>query len=249
VDLPTRNFLLIALILVPFVVLVGIHGRRREARHRRALLTNSNPAQWAFEWAAAYGWNFQPEQPLLDQRWHGESFTGSIQRSYWNVFTGQYRGRHCLVFTLRWLQGYGKELEGFDRAIYAVFLGAAGPLLTLEPGRINMPMERLTGDTDIQFESVDFNHKWNVRCYDKRFAYGFINPAVIEVLLRPDFPRGHYQVDGADLLYYAVQDLSPATILPTFDRMIDVVERVPEHIFEPYRRPGWGGPMAFRPPA
>ena len=85
------------------------------------------------------------------------------------------------------------------------------------------------GCDDIDFESAEFSKKFVVRCADKKFAYDICNPQMIDYLL--DHQDLQVEIDKNCLALFFNHRLSVDSIHPNLDRLIQIRDFFPKHVF------------------
>ncbi len=92
--------------------------------------------------------------------------------------------------------------------------------------------EHLIGGADIDFESEEFNRTFAVRCGDRRFASAFIDPQMMEILLKTG---GTIGLDTMGRYLLLSTDPLDAEVMPRLLAMAeDVLAHVPPAVWELY---------------
>jgi hypothetical protein len=85
---------------------------------------------------------------------------------------------------------------------------------------------------DIEFESEEFNRKYNVKCSEKKFANDFVDARMIEWLMRHG--DGYSFEACADQLLVAHRRLQPVEMTPLLGTAQGFSKAVPRVVFELY---------------
>jgi hypothetical protein len=197
IAVPGPVFVVVALVAIVIASYL-LHARATAGRRDRAIR----------RLAEARGWRYAANDPagLGDLRFR--SFAGAKHALVTNVITDdQGRGAvrafdYSLLFErTTWerdsLWSGGDDLLGFDRAGgpkvqksctrrrtgAVVRVDAFLPALTATPATFISRAFEGVGVSDLDFDSVEFNRKWDVRCVDERFAWLFCDASMIDVIL------------------------------------------------------------------
>ncbi len=200
--------------------------------------------------ASARGWRHQSDDPagLGDLRFL--SFSGARGAHVTNVVTpdgreARVRGFDYSLLVERVQRSTDSALVGaladdvFDvggadrsRTTYAPTRRRTGAIVRLDafcPSLIAAPAGLLrraletAGAADLDFESVEFNRNWDVRCADRRFAWLFFDASMIDLVLQLGAgvtveTFGNYVLFSRELL------VEPDDVIA----FVDLVARVPE---------------------
>jgi len=101
--------------------------------------------------------------------------------------------------------------------------------LVIKPEGIFAKIGQALGFDDIDFESVDFSKRYNVRSKDKKFAYDFCNAQMITYLLQQD--KLVIEVDSSCLALTFKGKLAVAEISPNIERIQKIRALMPNYIF------------------
>jgi hypothetical protein len=118
------------------------------------------------------------------------------------------------------------------------------PQLRLSREGLADKAEHVLGDDDIDFESEEFNRMFAVRCADRRFASAFIDPQMMELLLKTG---GAVSLDTMGrFLLLSADPLDPAVMPRLLAMAEDVLAHVPPAVWALYPRlPDSGGTESF----
>jgi hypothetical protein len=183
--------------------------------------------------AAARGWRFEAEQPLLVDRFTGPPFgLGSGRRAY-NVLYGSHDGRDLVSFDYRFetrtTQGNETRTQTHRYSVLGLSMGVPMPPLSVDPENfLDRFVGRITGQ-DIDLESEEFNRTFTVRSPDRKFASDVLNPRMMEFLLQ--HPQLGWRFESDSMLVIASGGRTPAQIDATLAVMDGITDRVPEFVW------------------
>ncbi len=206
-------------VLLAIAVLVVVLVGRKAAERRKAFIA----------YAAARGWRYEREQPLLVGRFTGAPFgIGEARRAY-NVLYGQHDGRELVSFD------YEYAVKGADgkrrRQVFSVLgLNMGVPMMPLRvdpEGWLDRFVGRFTGDIDM--ESAEFNAAFSVSCPDRKFATDVLHPRMMEYLLR--YRSFGWRFEQDSMLVFAPGARTPQQIDATITVMDGITDLVPEFVW------------------
>ncbi len=151
-----------------------------------------------------------------------------------HVFTGQHSGFSVTAGEFHY-ETHSTNAKGNRSSrshyvsIFVLHLGRNFPTLLITPEGVFSKIAQAIGYDDIDFESHEFSRAFVVRCPDKRFAYDFCNPAMIEFLL--DHRRLTLELHDDMLATSRPGKLDPARIVFEFDVLAAVRSRLPASLF------------------
>ncbi len=223
-------------ILVGFAVLLGIavlvvYLVYRKALKRRRILAT---------YAAARGWRFAADQPLLGYRFTGPPFGVGQSRRAYNAIFGIHDGRELVSFDYEYATDVthgGRSQHQVHRfTVLALRMGTYMPPLRVDPeGFLDRFVGRITGN-DIDMESEDFNRAFTVSCPDRRFASDVLHPQMMEFLLH--YRQLGWRFEQDSMLVVAQGQRDPAQIEATLAVMDGITDRVPEFVWMRLRGQG-----------
>jgi hypothetical protein len=201
-------------------------------RHRRSLNRAHKRRESFRNGAAANDWTYAPTDPKVLSEFValGGIFSLGQKRRVRNVVTGTHDGRDFVAFdyiyTTVTRSNGKKRTRTHPHGIVALALDAQGtfPTLSVTP---EGTMGRFTGaiaNTDIKFESDDFNRAFTVNCDDRKFASDVLHPRAMEVLLA--YPQVGWNFHdkylvGATFGTFSFEDIAERLI--AFDALLDTV--------------------------
>jgi len=208
-------FLVIALV----VAILGFV----QARRRRSAMT---------EYAAARGWRYVEEEPLLVDRFTGSPFGEGSGRRAFNVVYGSHDGRDFVSFDYEYRirsSGQNSSTTTYQLSVLALSMGAFMPELTVDPeGLLDRFVGRLAGN-DIDLESEDFNRAFAVSCPDRKFASDVLHPRMMEFLLQ--HPHLGWRFQGDAMLTISDGTRNIEHIDATLAVMDAITDLVPEFVW------------------
>jgi hypothetical protein len=184
-------------------------------------------------YAAAQGWRFEVEQPLLVDRFTGPPFgLGFGQRAY-NVLYGSHEGRDLVSFDYeyktRTTNGKQTTTQVHVFSVLGLSMGVLMPPLSVDPENfLDRFVGRLTGN-DIDLESDEFNRAFTVSSTDRKFASDVLHPQMMEYLLQHRELGWRFEQDS--MLMVAQGRRTPAQIEATIAVMDAITDLVPEFVW------------------
>ena len=194
-----------------------------QARRRRSAMA---------EYAAARGWRFVEDEPLLVDRFTGSPFGEGSGRRAFNVVYGSHDGRDFVSFDYEYRVrsgGQNSSTTTYELSVLALSLGALMPDLTVDPeGVLDRFVGRLAG-SDIDLESEDFNRSFSVSCPDRKFASDVLHPRMMEFLLQ--HPQLGWRFQGDAMLTVSDGTRNIEDIDATLAVMDAITDLVPEFVW------------------
>ena len=137
--------------------------------------------------AAARGWSYAEQDDSWVTRFDGPPFGIGFNQQALNVVRGEHDRRKFLAFDYWYStrEGSGKTRHTVRHvcSIIAITTTAVFPDLSVMPEHfVSRLIGRLT-NTDIEFESEQFNRAFTVTCDDRKFATDVLHPQMMELLL------------------------------------------------------------------
>jgi hypothetical protein len=197
------GFVLLSLVWIG-VVLVGLLSARQRFRNRW-LAPDDIPKRYDF---------------ALFKEGHSGEVSNFVQRTY--------KGLHAIVFDYRYKTGQGDE----ETNVFALLarLEISCPYLIIRPQGV---LDRFAGFLDvdkIEFESVSFNHAFNVKGHDKKFAYDICHPSMMQFLL--EHWSTTWEMRGNHLLMYRwrLPSFTPDEVFDFLKIARGFVARIPSYL-------------------
>ena len=163
------------LLFVVIAIGAGILNWLQEKKRREAWLT----------FAAELGCAFSPSDifGIVGAYPHSLFSQGHSRRAY-NIMDGNYKGRPLRCFDYKYTVGSGKDSHTYYLTCAMLEAPIPFPSLTIRPEGFLDHLGHVIGIEDIQFESDEFNRKFNVKCPDRKFAFDVIPQATMAYLLQ-----------------------------------------------------------------
>jgi hypothetical protein len=221
--------------LLPFaavmalVIIVAVIGWRLERKRRERLAAV----------AAQLGFRLVDRDDTLLERFrgYGSPFDRGFDRRAEHIMTGSYDGRPAIAWDLTYHTWESRTVNGKSQrrkqahryAVVCVTMPRSYPDLSVSPeGPLGRMWGRLT-DTDVQFESDDFNQAFTVNSTDRRFASDVIHPRMMQMLLA-ECSDVAWQMTDDQIMSITSGRLDPDS-LPRLLHVLDaVLDQVPPHV-------------------
>ena len=221
--------------LLPFaavmalVIIVAVIGWRLERKRREGLAAV----------AAQLGFRLVDRDDTLLERFrgYGSPFDRGFDRRAEHIMTGSYDGRPAIAWDLTYHTWESRTVDGKSQrrkkahryAVVCVTMPRSYPDLSVSPeGPLGRMWGRLT-NTDVQFESDDFNQAFTVNSTDRRFASDVIHPRMMQMLLA-ECSDVAWQMTDDQIMSITSGRLDPDS-LPRLLHVLDaVLDQVPPHV-------------------
>ncbi|HVF74924.1 MAG TPA: DUF3137 domain-containing protein [Acidimicrobiales bacterium] len=189
------------------VIAVAVHQWQAKNRRREALAT----------WALTRAMTFVPVDKSMPTRFDFALFERGDGRGCDNVASGTWEGFDVHVADY-WFYEESSDSKGGRSRNYRRFsvvllrIDAMVPHVRIERETAFSRLADHVGFRDIEFESEDFNRRFDVRADDRQFAFKLLDARFIEWLLAATH-KHCYEVSGPWLLAYSEQ--LPVEQVPT----------------------------------
>lgn len=208
------------LLLVPALAVVAllVWWSHRAEQKRRATFA---------AWGRAHGFAYYPEQDRELARHYAflEQLDAGHSHYVFDLFEGAWAGRAAAVFGYHYATGSGKDTIHHYRTVAVLRLERAFPELRIAP-------EGWFGGWaggDIDFESAEFSRRFHVASSDKRFAYDFCHPRLMEYLLqRPDTAL---EIEGDAMALILDGQPELPRLQPALEHLARLRAHMPEYLF------------------
>ena len=182
-------------------------------------------------WSDELGFNYQPEElgPFEILKMPFRYGVWSFNRFVDNACSGTWKDRSFVLYDLH---------QGDDAASSCVILGVPlwCPDLLVAPSSVPYRLADELGAQQIEFESIEFNERFQVRCDDSRFAHTVIDGRMMELLMRLDTPpQRRYVFEFAGSWLLCMTGMLDTTDLP--DAGVAVLDRIPDLVYDLYPPP------------
>lgn len=216
-------------LLIP-VAIIGVVGifylLHRVEQQRRARWRTACDAR---------GWSYQPDRDRQIARYF-EFLNGlgtGRDRYAEDVIRGEEGGRQFCAFSYHYetTEGHGDERRTVDHwlSVVAVQLERPFPELLIAPEHFGKRLLHKFTGSDIDFESHEFSRRFEVKCRDRKFAYDFCNPAMMEYLLA--HPTSNIEIDGHWMATIGDDNLQFAHIQPAINHLLNARDLMPKFLF------------------
>lgn len=159
-----------------------------------------------------------------------------------NVLWGEWRGEPVRAFDY-WYYTESRDSKGNRSRTYHRFtcalLEVEAGFPPLQIGRENV-LTRLAdglGFRDIQFESPDFNRRFQVKGKDRKFAYELIDARLMQWMAGLQIPIG-VEVVGSWVVVFQGKRLPPEGFVPVIEVAREFRRRIPRVAWSHYGRTG-----------
>mgnify|MGYP001236578089 CR=1 FL=1 len=146
-----------------------------------------------------------------------------------NILGGRLGNLRVLAFDYHCTTGRGKDKATHRATIMLLQLERPFPGLALGPEGLLGGFAGLSGCGDIDFESIEFSRTFRVSCMDRKFAYDFCNPRMMELLL--GHPQLQLEVARDWIAVHTDGLLAPQKMVKGLYLLQGIRERMPEYLF------------------
>ena len=127
----------------------------------------------------------------------------------------------------------GRKTRTYHRfSIVLADLTCAVPNVSIHRESLLTKMADHLGFHDIDFESEDFNRRYQVKAADREFAFKLVDDRMMRWLLSTD-GSSSFEVNGSDLLVWC-RRLKPTELVPLFGTAKAFVDHVPNLVWNDY---------------
>lgn len=204
---------------------------------------------WLFEqkrreayrtWAELNGWSYDHRRNR--QTYHRYSNFNRLQRGSnryaFDILQGTWNKYPASAFNFHY-ETYSTSSDGktTTRKTHHHYFGVVliqierfFPKLLISPNNIFKKIGDALGFGGINFESVEFSERFTVRCHNKKFAYDFCHPRMMEYLLtRPDTV---IELEGNIFaLFNGRGKMNPDQVEESLNKLIQLRELIPKYLF------------------
>ncbi|HEX9970086.1 MAG TPA: hypothetical protein VGB03_08100 [Acidimicrobiales bacterium] len=214
------------------VIVVAVHHWRTARKRREDLAL----------WAATNGMELSLADPYGLHRLDFTLFTRGDGRGCENVVSGTWQGLDVRVADY-WYYETSHDSDGGSSRDYSHFsvvmarVDAWLPHVELAKENVLTRLADHLAMRDLEFESEEFNRRFNVKAGDREFAYKLLDARMLEWLLHTAGPHS-YEVSGDQVLAYCGR--LPVSGLPALLHAVKgFVDHVPRLVWADY---GKGAP-------
>ncbi len=187
--------------------------------------------------AAKYGFAFYPGHDHFLANQFGflnHMATGSDRYAY-NILNGSTpNGEPVIIFDYHY-ETYSTDSKGrrtthhHYHSIFTLGLPCSFSELRIQPEGFFAKIAQKIGFDDIDFESLEFSKRYEVKSYDKKFAYDFCNAQMIDYMLnKNDFT---IEVDQQTLALIFKGKLATEMIEYQYQNLREIRALMPEYLF------------------
>jgi Protein of unknown function (DUF3137) len=180
--------------------------------------------------ALEHGLEYSPEDPFGLLEWPFGLFQRGEGRGIENVLWGRWEGQPMQAFDY-WYFTESTDSKGRRHRSYRHFscalieVGAAFPHLEMAREGLFSRLADHLGLEDIEFESPEFNRRYNVKAQNQRFAYELLDGRMLEWLV--NFDQGlSFEVAGNRILAYRSR-VKPSGLVPLIGTAMMFRDRIP----------------------
>jgi hypothetical protein len=217
------------LLFIGGAILIGVfaylgHLQAKKRREAFELLAQ----RWGFRFYPDKDYGFANRYGFLDHMDDGH------KRYAYNRLSGEVDGNGVNIFDYHY-ETYSRDSKGRRStshhyfSIFTMELPRRFPELNIEREGFFSKIGQALGFDDIDFESMEFSKRYQVKSQDKKFAYDFCNAQMIDYLLRQRDLI--IEVDGNTLALTFKGKLAIEQIRPNFDRLQQFRSLMPNYIF------------------
>ena len=209
------------------VVGLAIFGYWQDKKRREALQAI----------AMQLGFSFSPDK---DRAFAGQygflNHMGSGSDRYaFNIMQGTATdGSPCSIFDYHY-ETYSTDSKGRRTtqhhyfSIFTLILPRSFPELEIKPEGLFSKLGQALGFDDIDFESMEFSKRYQVKGDDKKFAYDFCNALMIDYLLRQHDLIIEVESNVLALTFDGKLDVN--SIIPNHERLLQIRSLMPQYLF------------------
>ena len=198
--------------------------------------------------AGQHGLQFSPSDPFGLVGWPFTLFRKGEGRGVENVMWGPWQGGEPVTAFDYWYYTESTDSKGHRTRSYSRFscamveVPAAFPHLEVARENLFTRMADGMGLEDIEFESPEFNRRYNVKATERRFAYELLDTRMLDWLV--GFDQGYaFEVVGNRVLAYR-RRTNAAGLLPLIGTLRMFRDRIPRVAWGLYPLSGDAGGQA-----
>jgi len=217
--------ILLFVVIIGVVILVGALGWLQEKRRREAFQALASRLGLRY---SAKDWGIANSYAFLDKLREGS------RRYAFNILDGNYNGHDVLVFDYHY-ETYSTDSKGHRDTHHHYFSFFVlnqmqrFPELRIYPENVLSKLGQMLGFDDIDFESIEFSRAFTVRSKDRKFAYDFCHPRMMEYLLKDR--RLCLEIEEHALSMSFDRRLNVDEIQSRLDQLVDIRTLIPEYLY------------------
>ena len=217
-------------IFIVFILLaigLAIFGYWQDKKRREALQAI----------AMQLGFSFSPDKDHAFAGQYGflNHMDAGSDRYAFNIMQGAVAdGSACSIFDYHY-ETYSTDSKGRRKtqhhyfSIFTLTLPRSFPELEIKPEGLFSKLGQALGFDDIDFESMEFSKRYQVKSDDKKFAYDFCNARMIDYLLRQQ--NLLIEVESNVLALTFEGKLAVDSIIPNHQRLLEIRSLMPGYLF------------------
>ncbi|MUM19151.1 DUF3137 domain-containing protein [Mycobacterium sp. CBMA271] len=187
-------------------------------------------------WAKVHGWTYTPDDQSLLELSHEEPFGQGHSRTAQDALNGTIDGHEFVSFQYSYKvtrsSGKDSHTETYYFMVTCVVTPPSPYMLQIKREGALAGLARAVGFTDLEFESDEFNKRFNVKANPERFAYDVLNPRTMERMLADERYSQPLRFENGRLLTWRTGKLDEARISSDVKYLIDTLEPVPAYAWE-----------------
>lgn len=231
INLSIPSFMDSPAIIIPIIIVLAvvfmIVGHIQAKKRREAMEAIARQIGFTFSPNKNHG--FASQFGFIDQMGKGSN------RYAQNILSGVAPdGSHCHIFDYHY-ETKSRDSKGRTRthhhyfSIFTLLLPTRFHELTIRPEGLFSKLIQGIGFDDIDFESLEFSKRYEVKSKDKKFAYDFCNAQMIDYLLQQ--PNYMIEVEGNVLSLVFNGKLRVDEIIPHYESLQQIRARIPQYLF------------------
>jgi len=217
--------ILLGILVVAGVAVFGYYAWKKEKERQEKFRA----------WASNHNWRYVKERSkaaaqeysFLDRLRQGHS------RYAFNVLDGEWKGREAKAFTYHYAttssNGKTTTTQHHHFGVVLIRIEKEFPELCLHPESLLHKLGHVLGRSEVDFESIEFSKKFEVRCKDKKLAFDFCNTGMMEYLLQ--HPDTAIEMEGNVLAVYDSHRLEPHEVEPYLEHLGKIRNLMPNYLF------------------
>jgi hypothetical protein len=217
---------LIIIGVIALVAVIGYFAWQAEKKRREAFQI----------WASKHGWRYSHAKDRSIYRRFDflDKLNQGSNRYATHVVEGQWQGSDAIGFSFHW-ETHSTDSKG-NRQTHHHWVGVVAmqiekrfPELKLSPESFLHRIGHALGAQDIDFESIEFSKKFEVKADDKKFAYDFCNTGMMEYLLQ--HPKTALELDEDWIAVFDSNKLEPHEVEPLLEHIAAIRSHMPDYLF------------------
>ncbi len=180
---------------------------------------------------AEHGWDYRPKRDRqLAKRFRFLDRLRAGHNRYADDHAwGEWQGYPAECFNFHYKTGSGKNTQHPSLSVALVSLERRFPELRIHPESFFHKIGQAVGFGDIDFESVEFSKRFEVKGPDKKFAYDFCHTRMMEHLLA--HPKTAIELEGRCFASFARGRLEAAGLPARLEALLELRRLMPEYLF------------------